>query len=308
MTGKEEIAKKGYMEGKFVLGVGKAHKCCSPHTAIFNCQMIGTFNIFLKTGELTEFEPVIKAEKKSYWFVKLVKKGEFRYGWAIKDHKSMQGTKTIELLTKERIPDRFKTGRFGVVVLEKWGNEKIREWASEQHWFQTFPFSPQKRADSEFVWNTIDRIDWSHQTVLDIGVHHGFFSFKASEAGGIVTGLEPNEKSMGIAKVIQENILMQDVKFVKTRTIPGDRFDIILYLSVLHQQDPNYQELKKKIQELKFLARKHLFVELIMPPLFPKDGKLTEEKIDNIVGGEILVRYRHKVRGDRKIYWWKRGD
>jgi len=39
-----------------------------------------------------------------------------------------------------------------------------------------------------------------------------------------------------------------------------------------------------------------------MPPMFPKNGSLTEEQIDKIVGGEVLTRYQHNVRGIRKVY------
>jgi len=104
-----------------------------------------------------------------------------------------------------------------------------------------------------------------------------------------------------MGKVICDNIIQQDVKFV--REIPEGKFNTILYLSVHHQPDPNYKKLKQKIKQLKEKAKAHLFVELIMPPMFPKNNSLTEEQIDKIIGGKILDRYKHKVRGIRKIYW-----
>ena len=95
----------------------------------------------------------------------------------------------------------------------------------------------------------------------------------------------------------------QDVDFVNLAPFNVTFFDVILYLSVHHQPDPSYANLEKKIKEYRKRARKHLFVELIMPPVFPQHGEFTEAEIDKIVGGEILVRYKHAVRGHRKIYW-----
>jgi len=298
---KNEIARKGYMEGKYINGVGKAHKCCKPHEEVFNCKMCGTFNVWLKTGNILDFEPSIVTEHKSYWFVKLTKAKESWYGWAIRDHKSKQCIKTLELLSKEKFPDILREGSFAVNILEKWNDDQIKEWAKDQYWFQGFPFATKIRADSEHVWNVINQINWSGRKVLDIGAHTGYFAFKASELGAKVTAMEPDRARLNEGIIIQENIIQQDVKFV--REIPEGKFNTILYLSVHHQPDPNYKILEQKIKQLKRKAKAHLFVELIMPPMFPKNKSLTEKQVDKLVGGKILDRYEHKVRGTRKIYW-----
>lgn len=302
---KEEIAKKGHMEGFYTTGQGKAHKCCNPHKKVFNCGMYGTFNIWLETGRIDHFAPSIVTDSKSYWFVKITKEEQSYYGWAVRDHSSHQAMKTLEVLTKQLLPDCLKKGRLAINILEKWGNEEIKKWAKQQYWFQTFPFTPMKRADSEFLWNTIDKINWSGCSVLDIGCHYGFFSFKASEGGARVIGVEPNTRSITIANIIRDNIIHQDVKFFREIPTTGN-FDVVLYLSVHHQIDPEYKNLSERINELKTRANQHLFVELIMPPIFPKKEGLSEEQIDKIVGGEVIARYLHRVRGVRKVYWIKK--
>ncbi len=305
---RRELDKKGYMEGRYKTGQGHAHECCNSHTKIFNCKMFGTFNVWLVYGNLFDFKPSIVTKIRSYWFLSIRRRKKIYYGWAIRDHNSNQASKCLEILTKELLPDNLKQESFAVNIYEKWSDELIKAWAKDMYWFQTFSFSPKMRADSKFIWDTINRIDWSAQTVLDIGAHYGFFSFEASKVGAQVIGIEPNNNSFKFAKLIRDNIIHQDVTFeswkFKVDTIP-EKSDIILYLSVHHQIDPNYIHLKKTIQILKRQARKHLFVELILPPMFPKKGGITEEDIDKIVGGQILTRYKHNVRGDRKIYWIK---
>ena len=62
--------------------------------------------------------------------------------------------------------------------------------------------------------------------------------------------------------------------------------------------DPTYAKLKETIKALK-LHTDVLFLELINPPL--KGGK-SEAQIDKLVGGEKLLRYKHKVRKMRTVY------
>jgi len=294
----------GYMEGKYINGAGKASKCCQPHKAIFNCEMFGTFNVKLKNDNIFDFQPVIINDVKSYWFVEITKTKETRYGWAIRDHTSKQAQNVLEIITKEKLPERFKQGNVKINIYERWSDAIIKNWSAKQYWFQTFPFSAAQKADSNFVWNTINKINWSGLSVYDIGCHYGFFSFKASECGARVVGMEPNDTSLKAAKIIRDNIIHQDVGFIKEAS--NKQYDVILYLSVHHQLDPNYERLEKKIQELKSKTNKYLFVELIMPPMFPEKGAMTEKDIDKIVGGEILSRYKHNVRGNRKIYFIKK--
>jgi len=289
------------IKGRYVNGVGKAHKCCKLHKEIFNCIMHGTFNIRLETKQhIDYFTPSIVTKKSAYWFVKILKDGQEYFGWAVRDHKSRQIKTVLEVLTKRLLPNHLKEGILTIEILEKWDEGCIEEWASKMYWFQSFPFSPQKRADSKFVWDTINRINWERKSVLDIGSHYGYFSFEASKLGAKVIGFEPNKKSNKAAKTIRDKIIQQDINFVEED--PGGEFDVILYLSVHHQPDPIYENLEQKMYELKSRANQHLFVELILPPHFPKGGKMTDKEIDKIVGGEILATYKHKVRGTRRIY------
>jgi hypothetical protein len=307
MTGKEEIQKKGYMEGIYVVGQGKAHGCFHQHQSIFNCDVCGTFNIKLNDGQIIEFEPTLTSEHNNYWFIKISKDKMDYFGWAVRGKKSNQKHNIIELVTKQLLPDSLKEDKLAVIPLEKWDEKQIRIWSEEKYWFQTFSFSPKQRADSEYVWNIINKIKWKNLSVFDIGSHYGFFSFKASKAGASVLGVEPNKSSIKCASTIRDHIIQQDVNFVRQDPYPSKKYDVILFLSVFHQIDPTYKDLEKQMNDLKSRTIKHLFVELIMPPMFPQGSNIGEEEIDRIVGGQILDRYTHKVRGDRKIYWWKNG-
>lgn len=292
--------------GKYISGQGKAHNCCKQHTPIFNCRMYGTFNVCLTdtSVNILQFTPSIQTEKNNYWFITISQNGLEYCGWAVRGVGSHQRFQTLEILTKELLPNELKERPFNVNVYERWDEQKINEWAKEQYWFQTFSFSSTKRADSEMLWNTIDVIDWSNKKVLDIGCHYGYFSFQASSKGACVYGRDKDSRSLQTAKIIRNNIIQQDVNFKKASEIPfSNSYDVSLYLSVHHQIDPTYLNLQNTINRLKNITREHIFVELILPPMFPQKSTMTEKQIDKIVGGTILARYKHKVRGERKIYW-----
>ena len=286
--------------GRYIPGSGHAHNCCNLHDQVFNCRMIGTFNILLHGCSITDFKPSVTTPTKQYWFVRLYNEADFCFGWAIRDYSSRQKFNVIEVLTKTRIPDSFKNRLLKVSIIGKWDELTVKKWADNQYWFQTFPFTPVQKANSEHLWKKINVIKWRGKSVLDIGCHYGFFSFKASRKGANVTGFEPNRNSLDCARTIRDNIIQQDVEFVDK--MPKGKFDVVLYLSVYHQLDPTYTKLKEKIEYLKSITKEHLFVELIMPPMFPTDKSLTDKDIDGIVGGEVLDTYEHRVRGVRRIY------
>lgn len=300
MNSEEEIERKGYMEGKYIVGQGSAHKHCKQHESVFSCKMFGTFNIRLKNGFLTDFRPTIESGKNFYWFIKLSRKKVDCFAWAVRGRKSHQGHNIVEVISKQPIPDIMKEGGIALLPLERWSDDKVKAWADKQYWFQTFLFSPKVRADSNFVWKKINRIDWNGLSVIDIGAHYGYFSFEASKCGAIVLGVETNRKSLKVAETIRDHIVQQNVNFVHED--PGGCFDVVLFLSVFHQIDQTYRSLPYEISKLKSRANKYLFVELIMPPMFPRDYKMSEKEIDTIVGGQILARYKHNVRGERKVY------
>jgi SAM-dependent methyltransferase len=267
--------------------------------------MIGTFNVRVPGLRIEKFTPSVVREKKRYWFVKLYSQKENKtyLGWAIRDIGSRQCENVLEVLTKRRLPESLKQGDFDVGLPVKWSKSYTKQWADQQYWFQTFPFSPIKKADSEKVWKTIDCIDWSGLDVLDYGCHYGYYSFAASGKGAVVHGVDKSSKSISIAQEIRDHIIHQDVTFSRANTIlTGKQYDVVMYLSVHHQIDKDYKRLAETIDTLLTITKKYLFIELILPPTFPKDHSMTEESIDILIGGKILLKYKHYVRGERAIY------
>jgi len=303
---KEMLNEFGYLQGTYVSGQGEAHNCCSQHNSIFNCKMFGTFNIklYAEYTSILHFTPSIHTEKNNYWFVVLSLNNNEYCGWAVRGHDSHQGGRTLEILTKKLLPDDLKTGILQVQIFERWDDSKIKKWAKDKYWFQTFPFTPVPRSNSQLVWDAINVVDWKDKKVLDIGCQCGYFSFQASKSGAYVCGTDSSLSAIQMAKTIRNNIIQQDVKFEKFSGIPfSSIYDISLYLSVHHQIDPNYLNLQNTITQLKRITKEHIFVELILPPTFPKEGNLSEDDIDKIVSGTVLARYKNKVRGFRKVYW-----
>lgn len=271
--------------------------------------MFGTFNVRLKGKRKASFfrevEPSTVEGVNWYWFVRISKEGKNCFGWVKRWRHHTSNISLLEIITKELIPKDFYKGELELELYKRWSKDKVKEWAKDLYWWQTFDFSPIKRADSEFLWNTINVVDWSSCSVLDVGCHYGYHSFQASKLGARVVGFDKGVNGIKTAKIIRDRIIHEDVNFVEED--PGGAFDIILYLSVHHQIDPNYCNLRNKVNEYKSRARKHLFIELIIPPHFPSNKSMTEEGIDKIVGGKVLARYSHRVRGVRKVYWIERG-
>jgi len=296
--------------GFFKQGSGQAHNCCKPHEEVFHCKMHGTFNIRVPFLRITEIKPHIVHNGKQYWLVLVRSANDMAteyVGWAIRDKSSNQLPNVLEVLTRRRLPDCLRDGELKVLIPDKWSDEKVTRWALRQYWFQTFDFSPKPRANSRLVWEKINVINWSNQLVYDAGCHYGFFSFEASKRGACVYGFDKDDKSLGAARTIRDHIVQQDVRFIKrSNSMFGPKCcDVMLYLSVHHQVDPAYAELERTLERLKQAVRKTLFIELILPPTFPTGFRLTERDIDDIIDGETLHRYKHAVRGTRKIYRWE---
>ena len=286
--------------GHCVNGQGDAHRHMGDLTPYFNCPVIGTFNIKTDTP-IDLFEPAIddRENGRRFWLVRI--DGE-HYAWAYRWRDFSMPLDRWEIVSKSRLPEHLREGELDIEVLEPLGPEQARAWARRQdYWFQSFPWSPQ-RADSELIWRTVtDRQDWSGRTVLDIGCHYGYHSFRASKAGASVTGMDLDHRPIETARFINDHIEMQDVQF-GTVDEEGSVFDVILYFSVHHQFDPSYDMLVHKLEELRGRAREQVFVELITPSL--KGGR-TMAEIDAIVatvGGRALHTYQHKVRHTRRIY------
>lgn len=287
------------MIGHYTQGSGLAHNCCRPHREVFNCDMWGTFNILVQDFNILTREPSIINSKnnKRYWFLIINNK---YCGWAIRDKRSKQKRQILEVLIKQLLPDYLKSQDLEITLPIKWTEHQIKVWAKDKYWFQGFNFAPVQRADSDLVWKTIDVINWEKRRVLDWGCHYGYMSFEASKKGAIVTGIDKNIQSLQMAKTIRNHIIQQDVYF--STNLERKVYDVILYLSVHHQRDADYSNLKDTIELLKKMSLKHIFIELLLPPTFPKDRKMTEQQINEIVGGKVLLQYKHEVRGVRNIY------
>jgi hypothetical protein len=291
------------IRGEYANGGGQFHTNMDQFKKIFNCPMIGSFNI--KTAiSIMDFPHSIYLPDKfnhrnatgGIWFW-LVKLNREYYGWAIRWGGSKQKGTTWEIISKEPFPDSLK-GDIEIEVMERWSDERIKEWDRATYQFQTFPWSSQPRADSKFVWDMIkDRGLWPGATVLDIGCNFGFHSQMAADAGAIVTGYDKNDKVLIQSRLINDHIKMNDCRF--RDNFPVGIYDYIFYFSVHHQGDPFYETLSRKIHQLKGMARKKVFAEFIVPAL---KGPITEANIDALIGNHGILKYKHKVRANRKIY------
>ena len=282
--------------GHFASGQGDAHRNMGDLTPYFNCPVVGTFNVKTDTP-IDLFKPAIddRENGRRFWLVRL--DGE-HYAWAYRWRDSAMPLDRWELVSKSRLPEHLRDGDLDIEVLEPLGTEQVRAWARRQdYWFQSFPWSPQ-RADSELIWRTVaDRADWSGRTVLDIGCHYGYHSFRASKAGARVTGMDLDHRPIETARFINDHIVMQDVQF-GTVDEEDSVYDVILYFSVHHQFDPKYDMLAHKLSELRARARQKVFVELILD----MRGMPRFSEIDATVGGTTLHTYQHRVRHTRRIY------
>lgn len=310
------------LSGRFANGSGRAGKWFETKKrqafmrSVFGRDVFhGTFN-FVVSGSKVRAPQMITRElaasreadesdsmKWKFYLCDLIKGSEsvpvILMFWWRNDH--MSGKCYLELISRERIPDDFKSGELTLIVYGRWSEDRAREWASTQHWFQTFPWSPPK-ADSAFVWGKIkDLVSWQGKSVLDIGGHSGYYSFKAANNGAHVVLFEPTTSSLNRAKTIGHHIECTDVRY--TSKDPQDNYDTILYMSVHHLPDPTFEHLEEKLQELRSRCQ-DLLLELIVPPL---KGDMTAERVDEIVGVAPLVNYKHKVRCFRRIYHVK-GD
>jgi 2-polyprenyl-3-methyl-5-hydroxy-6-metoxy-1,4-benzoquinol methylase len=269
-------------------------------TKLFNCQLYGTVNV---RGTLPKgITPYLIEDIHKFYLVSLKDKhsGDVEFGWMYKWDGSKMKDTVHELYFKKIIDDKFKADDVELTIYDKWSQEKIDEWQKGKYWFQTFDWAlPETvRSDSNLIWNHMRHENYANKTVLDVGSNYGFYSFQASKLGAIVTGTEIKQSDIDMAEQIR-HIEMTDCKFTINDSIPDQKYDFIFHLSVWHWPDPTYKDLPKLIEELKQKG-KIIYLELINPPLI-RTG-LTIEDVDNIVGGEKLIHYKHKVRKTRTLY------
>ncbi len=302
------------VHGRYVTGQDEASKYDSVYEQLVGYPMRGTFNVRcdLPPPGISAWPPTQTFEHPNgeglaeFWLVKLNRRWR---AWAYRWPGTGQSPETLELVSKRLLPDDLKHGEISVEFCERWDTDRVKAWCQKhytQSWHQSFPWSPQ-HCDSALVWNTIDtdydspwtkERRWAGLSVLDYGCAWGYHTIRAAAAGAYSVGLDRDPETVAVAREVNDHIECQDAIF--TFDDPGGDWDVILYLSVHHQVDPDYRHLAETIRSLRSRARRSLLVELILPPLF--GGGKTAEEVDRLVGGRTLATYEHSIRGVRRIY------
>lgn len=307
--------------GKYVSGDGVARKICESKErtrdslAVFCKPMIGTFNVEIHKRDFFKIVDSVKPSRVGGWLVGTEHLPVLYYlvtiqnekaeapCWAVHWRDRERNTSKIdtirfELISDRELPSCLKSGPLTVTAHRNWDDDRIAEWWPDRvKWYQSFRWGP-TRADTELLWMKISReVGFQKKKVLDIGCNTGWFALEASRLGAIVDAVDTDKKVLAVAKDIARHISMSDVSFSSSDD-ESKVYDVIFYLSVHHQEDPKYVYLEKKLESLKARCR-DLFVELINPPL---SGARNYEEIDNMVGGKILLKYKHVVRRDRVLY------
>jgi len=293
------------LQGTYVKGIGRANQFGDVYRPAFGCPMIATFNVQMnnpitkahptKTVDLTW--PGESPKPVTFWLCQI----NGHWAWAMRWKGTRLPETRIEFISRRLLPECLKEELLKIEVFERWPEAKIQDWAGKHYQWQGFPWLPHQRVDSQSVWETIKPyVDWSGASVLDVGSHYGYYSFRASKLGASVTAVEPDDEVRAKGELIARHIEMQDVQFEKSIHPCSQISDIILYLSVQHQWDPMYENLTEKVAELAKYTKCTLFIEIILPPMFGK--AYSPEDVDGMVGGQILTTYRHRLRGNRRIY------
>ena len=292
------------LHGRYETGTGGATAYTAGHDRAFGCRMVGTFNVGVDQPIDDERPTLVLSGGDRYWLVNIRHASGSRHAWAYRWPASQLPHTILELVSKRALPEEFKAGVLDIDVPEKWSADYVHDWATPLYWFQTFPWSEHvRKADSAQLWRAIDCIDWAGLEVLDYGCHTGFHCFEASKRGAQALGYDPATEIIERAQIINDHIERQDCEF--TTAEPSGKFDVVLYLSVHHQRDAEYRWLAAEIARLRVMCRKHVFVELhvrLMEGDMPVRPQMSEAEIDRIVGGEVLLRYEHRLRGTRKLY------
>lgn len=295
--------------GNYIVGCGRAsivgttqerRNLLSKH---FGNPLCGTFNIQTTTNNKVDYV-TIKDGIHRYNLIALEAIDDsIEYGWSYKWSGSKMLNNRLEIYTRKLLPNIFKNGLLKITFYRHWSESEIRVWEDKQYWFQNHQWlKPEhQRANSALVWSYMKNIDYVGKTVLDIGAHGGYYSFRAAQAGSRVIATDIQEKAVNKATTINNHIEMCDVKFNKTKEIPNKYFDIIFCLSVYHWISKKYDGLEDYITMLKNKCG-ILFLELINPSI---EGDLTKKDVDGIIkklGGFELLHYRHKIRRTRTLY------
>lgn len=292
------------VKGRYINGIGKASKVAqTPErkallSRLFGCPLWGTFNM-LTEEDTSSVPPTLQEGIHRFNFLRIsLPDGSSRYGWSYRWTGSRQRGNILEVYTKSLLPSEYKNQPLVIEFFPRWTHEQIRKWQAGKYWFQGFEWLPTQRAESGKLWEYLGQEDYSQKTVLDFGTHYGYFAFQASKQGGLVEAIDQDPEHIDMALTINHHIEQQDVQFFVGNTLPFKHYDFIFELSVYHWIDRSYQHLAEHIEELKKRCRT-LYLELINPPL---EKGLKQAVVDQIVGGEKLLHYRHKVRRTRTLY------
>ena len=105
-------------------------------------------------------------------------------------------------------------------------------------WYQNIEFIEfEGYAKSHKSWDNIKGlVDWKDKIVLDIGTFHGYFAFKAEQAGArFVTGIDKNPAVIYTTNMIADRNGSTRCKFICMDADEIDpHVDIILCLNVFH--------------------------------------------------------------------------
>ena len=96
--------------------------------------------------------------------------------------------------------------------------------------------------------------------VLDLGCNLGFFSFHAAEWGGVVTGIDLDERNIRVCKILAIEHPNYKIKFITAKveefipTVKADEYDLVFCFNVLHWITPKFgfpfvQNLLKNLAE-----------------------------------------------------------
>jgi len=162
--------------------------------------MVATFNVQVDHS-ITDIEPTKtialvwpgeEPKSVSLWLCQI----NGHWAWAMRWEGTRLATTRIEFISKRHLPEQLKAEPLTIEVFERWPDSEIQKWAIKHYQWQGFSWLPRQRVDSRSTWETIElHADWPGASVLDVGSHYGYHSFRASEAGACVTAVEPDDKA-----------------------------------------------------------------------------------------------------------------
>jgi len=286
--------------GVYRNGAGKAApNAAKPgHTSVklAGVNLLGTYNV-----EVTEKEPfkgllpgrVIDGV--SYWPVSV----NGQLGWAMRWNGSKQPQNLLEIYSRTLLEKKEHN------EITIYGALKGTELVQFQHdaykaghkWFQAHSWLlPQyKRHDATIIVEHLG--DVRGLRILDFGSCEGQVAHALARAGAKVTATD--KRSAPLGEVISRHIECQDIEWIASDKVPEGMWDIVLSLSVWHQEDPRYTFLRDHLNQLRGRARQSVYVELMTPPL---EGKLDVDGLMKERGAEKIYTYPHKVRRRRTVY------